>query len=155
MSSTLYDLATLVLLFLSFSFSLSLSFSLSWALSSFSSSNNNTFLRYESIISSSFFCLFSIFFVSSNFLISSNLSCLSCFFFNKSFAHISLMPETKDINLFLTILHSFSVHPYFSKSKLGKYDLINSVDLFFCFFFMVLLLVSFSFLFKFNSGFRF
>ena len=35
----------------------------------------------------------------------------------------------------------------------GLYDLINSVDLFFCFFFMVLLLVSFSFLFKINSGF--
>jgi hypothetical protein len=64
-------------------------------------------------------------------LVSSNLSCLSCFFLNKSFAQYSLIPETKGLNLFLIILHSFPENPYFSKSKLGKTDLINSLEVLF------------------------
>ena len=71
----------------------------------------NNFLRNESIISS-FFDLFSNFFVSSRliFLVaSSNLSNLSCFFLASPLDHTSFILKTNGKNSLLIVLHSFSV----------------------------------------------
>ena len=102
MSSTLNDFLEVVALN---SFSFSLSF---WA----GNSSLNNLRRNEPIISSSFFILFSNFFVSSKLFflfMPSCLSNLSCFFFTKFFDQDSLIPKTNTKNSLFIKLHSFSV----------------------------------------------
>ena len=77
----------------------------------------------EDMISSSRLFLFSNFFKFSKLFflfVSSNLSRRSCFFFTRSFDHVSLIPKTNTKNSFFIALHSFSVKEYLSKSKFGK-----------------------------------